>query len=203
MEKNIRKIMEEYTNNPKCKIGYDILDIPNLNKCKCGGNPVAFSEFNKRGTISFKRFYIMCDKCFNKCVKFYDKENSERKDYGSKQDAIDIVVNQWNRHEYHIFRDDRIKVGDIVQHFKRTMIENPGNLYLYKILAIAQHTESKERLVVYQALYENEQMGVHFGVYARPYNMFMSEVDHDKYPDAMQKFRFEVYKDMARVWDED
>lgn len=89
--------------------------------------------------------------------------------------------------------EDRLKVGDIVQHFKREKFEQPGQLYLYKILAIAQHTESKERLVIYQALYENDAMDVHFGVYARPYNMFMSEVDRKKYPNIKQKYRFEKY----------
>ena len=73
--------------------------------------------------------------------------------------------------------EDRLKIGDIVQHFKRETLGQPGNLYLYKILNIAEHTESHERLVIYQALYENNAMGVHFGVYARPYNMFMGKVD--------------------------
>lgn len=87
----------------------------------------------------------------------------------------------------------RLKKGDIVQHFKRETLENPGDLYLYRILDFATHTETKERLVIYQALYENDAMGVHFGVYARPYDMFMSEVDHEKYTDIRQKYRFELY----------
>ncbi len=57
---------------------------------------------------------------------------------------------------------------------------------LYKIVAIAQHTESDEQLVVYQAMYGDE------GIYARPLNMFMSEVDRDKYPDVEQQYRFEL-----------
>lgn len=89
--------------------------------------------------------------------------------------------------------EERLKVGDIVQHFKRETLNNPMQLYLYKILAFAEHTESKETLVIYQALYENDAMGVHFGVYARPYHMFMSEVDHKKYPNIKQKYRFEKY----------
>ena len=72
-------------------------------------------------------------------------------------------------------------------------MEQPGQLYLYKILAFAKHTESKETLVIYQALYEDDVLGVHFGIYARPYDMFMSEVDHEKYPDIKQKYRFEKY----------
>ena len=45
--------------------------------------------------------------------------------------------------------EDRLKIGDIVQHFKRETLGQPGNLYLYKILNIAEHTESHERLVIY------------------------------------------------------
>lgn len=91
----------------------------------------------------------------------------------------------------------RINVGDIVQHFKRETVDfSTGidkNLYLYKIMAVAEHTETKEKMVVYQALYDNDKMGIHFGVYVRPYDMFMSEVDHVKYPNIKQKYRFELY----------
>lgn len=90
-------------------------------------------------------------------------------------------------------KEDRLKVGDIVKHFKRELLRNPGNLYLYKIVGFAKHTETKEPLVIYQALYENDMMGVHFDLYARPYDMFMSEVDHNKYPYIKQKYRFEKY----------
>lgn len=87
-----------------------------------------------------------------------------------------------------------IKVGDIVQHFKRELVlDNDRTVYLYKILEIAEHTETKEKLVIYQALYEDPAKGIHFGVFARPYDMFMSEVDREKYPNIKQKYRFEKY----------
>jgi len=75
--------------------------------------------------------------------------------------------------------------GDIVRHFKREWVSEETSEYLYKILAFAQHTETGEHLVIYQALYAP------FKICARPLEMFMSEVDRDKYPDVSQKYRFE------------
>ena len=81
-----------------------------------------------------------------------------------------------------------IHVGDIVQHFKREWVSSDFSEYLYKVLEFAQHTETGERLVIYQGLYAP------FKVCARPYAMFMSEVDHEKYPNVRQKYRFEKVK---------
>lgn len=81
-----------------------------------------------------------------------------------------------------------IKIGDIVQHFKREWVSADTSEYLYKVLTFAEHTEIGERLVVYQALYAP------FKVCARPYAMFMSEVDRDKYPEIKQKYRFEIFR---------
>lgn len=78
-----------------------------------------------------------------------------------------------------------IRVGDIVRHFKREWAAENTSEYLYRILAFAQHTETGEKLVIYQALYAP------YKTCARPYAMFMSEVDHKKYPEAKQKYRFE------------
>lgn len=80
-----------------------------------------------------------------------------------------------------------IQVGDIVMHFKREWVDKSTTKYLYKVLAFAQHSETGEKLVIYQALYEP------FKVCARPYDMFMSMVDKSKYPDIRQVYRFEVW----------
>lgn len=74
---------------------------------------------------------------------------------------------------------------DIVQHFKRETVDQSTSKYLYRIVGFAEHTENGEKLVIYQALYGSYRM------YARPYEMFMSEVDRQKYPDIKQQYRFE------------
>lgn len=72
-----------------------------------------------------------------------------------------------------------LKPGTIVRHFKGSY---------YKIICVGIHTETEETLVVYKGLRLNDC------TYIRPYDMFLSKVDKDKYPDADQKYRFEIAK---------
>lgn len=85
-------------------------------------------------------------------------------------------------------RED-FKPGDIVKHFKRETVNDGSDRYLYRIIGVARHSETGEKMMVYQALYGD------YGAYVRPYDMFMSEVDHKKYPDIKQKYRFELLDD--------
>ena len=75
--------------------------------------------------------------------------------------------------------------GDIIQHFKRETVDQNSMRYLYEFIGIAIHSETRDRVVVYRALYGDK------GLFVRPYEMFMEEVDHVKYPEIRQKYRFE------------
>ncbi len=59
------------------------------------------------------------------------------------------------------------------------------------VISIATHSETKEKLVIYYCLDNEGKTNHEDGIYARPIEMFLSEVDHKKYPDVKQKYRFE------------
>ena len=73
-----------------------------------------------------------------------------------------------------------LKVKKTYKHFK-------GKLYLVEDIAI--HSETKEKYVVYRALYGDNEL------YVRPYDMFLSKVDKNKYPDVEQEYRFELVEE--------
>ena len=59
---------------------------------------------------------------------------------------------------------------------------------IYKVLAIGVHSETAELMVIYSGEYDTK-------IWIRPLDMFLSEVDHEKYPDVKQKMRFEPLDD--------
>ena len=74
---------------------------------------------------------------------------------------------------------NEIKVKGIYRHFK-------GDYYI--VIDIANCSETKEKYVVYRRLYGDGSLWI------RPVDMFLSEVDHEKYPNVKQKYRFELQK---------
>lgn len=79
-----------------------------------------------------------------------------------------------------------LKIHRVYKHFK-------GDLYFVE--GIATHSETKEKYVIYRSLYNN------CDCYIRPYDMFMSEVDKEKYPMVKQKYRFKL-QEIESVKDE-
>jgi len=67
--------------------------------------------------------------------------------------------------------------GKLYRHFKGDIME---------VIEIAKHTETEELMVIYK---HNDT------VWARPYDMFISKVDKEKYPDCTQEYRFELIED--------
>ena len=72
---------------------------------------------------------------------------------------------------------NEVKIKGIYRHFK-------GDYYIVEDIAI--HSETKEKYIIYRQLYGEHEL------YIRPYDMFLSEVDHEKYPNEKQKYRFEL-----------
>lgn len=73
----------------------------------------------------------------------------------------------------------KIKINGIYRHFK-------GDYYL--VLAKAINSETLEEYVIYRALYGNNDLWI------RPLTLFLSEVDHKKYPNVKEKYKFELQK---------
>ena len=79
---------------------------------------------------------------------------------------------------------NELKINRIYKHFK-------GDYYLVE--DVAMDSETKAEMVVYRRLYGDG------GLWVRPKDMFLSEVDHKKYPDVKQKYRFELQEIESRV----
>ena len=80
----------------------------------------------------------------------------------------------------------QILIGGAYRHFKG---------FTAKIITVATHTETGEKLVIYECTGTGNDSGHKNGIYARPIEMFLSEVDHTKYPDVKQKYRFELIEE--------
>lgn len=72
----------------------------------------------------------------------------------------------------------KVLINEVYHHFKGTD---------YKVLYIGTHTETNEKMVIYESLYDKK-------IWVRPYDMFNSLVDTNKYPGVKQKYRFELNK---------
>ena len=73
-----------------------------------------------------------------------------------------------------------LKIGGVYKHFK-------GNMY--RVEGVAKHSETTEEYVVYRQMYGDESLWI------RSLDMFLEEVDKDKYPDVEQKYRFDLIEE--------
>ena len=80
-----------------------------------------------------------------------------------------------------------LMINRVYRHFK-------GDCYLVE--DVAKHSETGEEYVVYRKLYGDGSLWI------RPKEMFLSEVDHDKHPDAQQRYRFELQEIPSVAHDE-
>lgn len=81
--------------------------------------------------------------------------------------------------------ENELKIKGIYKHFK-------GDYYLVE--DIAMHSETQEVYVVYRRLYGD------LSLWIRPYDMFLSKVDKEKYPNVEQEYRFQL-QDIESVAD--
>lgn len=70
-----------------------------------------------------------------------------------------------------------LQIHRVYRHFK-------GDYYLVE--DVARNSETDEEMVVYRKLYGDGSLWV------RPKDMFLAELDHERYPEACQRHRFEL-----------
>lgn len=75
--------------------------------------------------------------------------------------------------------ENKLVIGGIYRHFK-------GNYYIVE--ALVNNAESDEQMVLYRPLYEDGALWV------RLLDSFLGLVDQKKYPECLQKYRFEYLK---------
>lgn len=146
---------------------------------------------------------------------FVDNDKYPYKDWEFEYALTDEITTMSDRyavHQLHIERsEDFVIDGELeencdlallTRHFKADNINaefdrplpHKGEKYkhfkigkIVTIIGISRHTETEEISVVYE--YEGH-------IWNRPLEMFMSEVDKEKYPNAEQKYRFERLSDV-------
>lgn len=100
------------------------------------------------------------------------------RDYsGEWMDELVSVIDAATEENMAIYRYNVLKLGREYKHFKKRN---------YLVEDIARHSEDYSWYVVYRRLYDDG------GLWIRPLPMFLEEVDHIKYPDVEQKYRFEL-----------
>ena len=129
--------------------------------------------------------------------QLYENEHGTRLGYGMVdpdypatdiQDFEKKSEKKEQKTEPYLVRDkNTFHVGDKVIHFKWETNKDHANDYIYEITGFPKNTETEEQYVAYRSVVDLSKEWV------RPIMEFLSEVDHQKYPEIKQKYRFVKY----------